>query len=391
MTQEIQEAIVVREVDDGLALSPVMNIQVAKERLAQFQEFVKGYLVENEDYGTIPGTAKPTLLKPGADKLCELYGLADTYEILDKVEDWKMLPPLFDYTIRCTLYSKRNMGLVSTGLGSCNSYESKYRWREAKRTCPTCHKATIIKGKEQYGGGWICWKKEGKSDGCGAKFPDGDPIELQIVGKVDNDDIATIKNTILKIAKKRAKVDATLAATRSSGIFTQDMEDIADQEAQKIAQAHGVTAQVGTKEAAKQVADKKLEELREAQEKKLAETRAKFAPPGKSAEDFAKEHPPADFLKPDTIEMTGVVGPLSSVKPTKSGKGQFQTVLIGDQLAYVFDSKIADKLKNMHTYECALRCQKKILPNGKISYTVVGFLGDAAPTEPAANDSDLPF
>ncbi len=28
------------------------------------------------------------------------------------------------------------------------------------------------------------------------------------------------------MAKKRAKVDATLAATRSSGIFTQDMEDI---------------------------------------------------------------------------------------------------------------------------------------------------------------------
>jgi len=39
--------------------------------------------------------------------------------------------------------------------------------------------------------------------------------------------VATLKNTILKMAKKRAKVDATLAATRSSGIFTQDIEDMA--------------------------------------------------------------------------------------------------------------------------------------------------------------------
>ena len=68
-------------------LSPVMNLAVAKRRLAEFQEFVKDYLKEGEDFGIIPGTPKPTLLKPGADKLCELYGLADSYRILDKVED----------------------------------------------------------------------------------------------------------------------------------------------------------------------------------------------------------------------------------------------------------------------------------------------------------------
>lgn len=33
--------------------------------------------------------------------------------------------------------------------------------------CPKCGAAAIIKGQEQYGGGWICWKKQG---GCGAKF-----------------------------------------------------------------------------------------------------------------------------------------------------------------------------------------------------------------------------
>jgi len=226
-------ALTVRE-DAGLMtqdeiLSPVMSLQLAKQRLKEFQEFVKEYLVEDEDYGKIPGTPKPTLYKPGADKLCELYGLSDSYEIVDKVEDFSMNPPLFDYTIRCTLTRMRTQLPVSSGLGSCNSYEGKYRWRESQRLCPACHKPAIIKGKEEYGGGYICFAKKG---GCGAKFTDDDPsITKQAIGKVENDDVATLKNTILKMAKKRAKVDATLAATRSSGIFTQDVEDFSRDEA----------------------------------------------------------------------------------------------------------------------------------------------------------------
>jgi hypothetical protein len=204
-----------------LTLTPVMDVRFAKARLAEFQEFVRGYLVDGEDYGLIPGIPKPTLLKPGADKLCEVYGLADTYEILNRVEDWDR--NLFDYEIKCTLTSKRDGSMVSTGLGSCNSFEGKYRWRDAQRKCPHCGSEAIIKGRPEYGGGWLCFAKKG---GCGAKFPDGSvEIESQQAGKVENDDIPTLKNTILQMAKKRAKIDATLAVTRSSGIFTQDIED----------------------------------------------------------------------------------------------------------------------------------------------------------------------
>lgn len=206
----------------SLAISPVMNLETAKQRLAEFQEFIKFYMTEGEDYGTIPGTPKPTLYKSGADKLCELYGLADSYKILDKTEDFDR--GLFDYNIECQLTSRRDGIPVSSGLGSCNSYEGRYRWRDLQRVCPACGKAAIIKGKAEYGGGWLCFKKK---DGCGAKYKTGDAaIEGQETGKVQNEDIATLKNTILKMAKKRAKVDATLAATRSSGVFTQDMDDI---------------------------------------------------------------------------------------------------------------------------------------------------------------------
>jgi hypothetical protein len=205
-------------------LSPVMNLALAKKRLAEFQGFVKEYLVENEDFGVIPGTPKPTLLKPGADKLCELYGLADSYEIVDKVEEYDAKPPLFDYTIRCTLVRLRTGQVIATGLGSCSTYESRYRWRKGSRKCPKCGQETIIKGKAEYGGGWLCFAKKG---GCGAKFPDGDKsIESQSAERLENEDIIDQKNTVLKMAKKRAKIDATLSATRSSGVFTQDVEDM---------------------------------------------------------------------------------------------------------------------------------------------------------------------
>ena len=41
-------------------------------------------------------------------------------------------------------------------------------------------------------------------------------------------DFASNLNTVLKIAKKRAFVDAILTATHASKVFTQDIEDIED-------------------------------------------------------------------------------------------------------------------------------------------------------------------
>ena len=47
----------------------------------------------------------------------------------------------------------------------------------------------------------------------------------QVAGRVENSDLADTYNTVLKMAKKRALVDATLTATAASDIFTQDLED----------------------------------------------------------------------------------------------------------------------------------------------------------------------
>jgi hypothetical protein len=242
----------------GLILSPVMNLAVAKQRLKEFQEFVHEYLQEGEDFGTIPGTPKPTLYKPGADKLCELYGLSDSYTILSKIEDFES--GLFDYTVECVLTSRAQQVVVSTGLGACSSYESKYRWRDGRRVCPKCGKDCIIKGKEEYGGGWLCFAKKG---GCGAKFGDKDPsIVSQSLERVPNPDIIDMKNTILKMAKKRSKVDATLSATRSSGLFTQDMEDIKGAEPEP--EHRNGSAQEWSTDAEKaEIANRKIAELKQ--------------------------------------------------------------------------------------------------------------------------------
>ena len=54
---------------------------------------------------------------------------------------------------------------------------------------------------------------------------DGEWLVVKSLGKVENHDIADQWNTVLKISKKRAFVDANITACAASDIFTQDMED----------------------------------------------------------------------------------------------------------------------------------------------------------------------
>ena len=205
---------------------PAMSIESAVERYNAVTEFVSRVLRKDVDYGVIPGTEKRTLLKPGAEKLTTFFGLSTRFELLERIEDWTGDEhggePFFYYLYRCRLL--RGDVAIAEGDASCNSREAKYRWREAQRACPACGQAAIIKGREEYGGGWLCFKKKG---GCGAKYPDGDQtIESQQVGRVFNPDIADQVNTIQKMSQKRALVGAVLLAVNASEFFTQDVEDM---------------------------------------------------------------------------------------------------------------------------------------------------------------------
>jgi hypothetical protein len=189
---------------ESAALAMVVEPSEAMRRLGQLQEFVRGSMVKDVDYGVIPGTDKPTLLQPGAQKLAEIYGFTIDYE--DRpgcVEDYER--PLFVYKKRCVLKSKRDGAFVGAGVGSCNSLESKYgaRW-VFEREVPSHLDHSKLPKKERVS------KKNGRSF---------------VMYQIPNDKIFDQVNTLEKMACKRALVMAVIGATRSAGIFTQDMED----------------------------------------------------------------------------------------------------------------------------------------------------------------------
>ena len=218
--------LVIQSNGNQYSIMPVMDIETSMQRRQAIIDFTKKVMVKDVHYGKIPGTSKDTLMKPGAEMLGTLFGLSPRFIAETATEDWTGADhsgePFFYYRYRCEL--RRGDMLVGDGIGSCNSWEGKYRYRNASKVCPNCGSEAIIKGKQEYGGGWLCFAKKG---GCGAKFNDGDQaIEGQATGKVKNDNPQDIVNTIDKMAQKRALVAAILIAVNASEFFTQDVEDM---------------------------------------------------------------------------------------------------------------------------------------------------------------------
>ena len=60
---------------------PVMDLEQAIARRELIVSAMQRLMKEGVDYGKIPGTERPTLLQPGADKLCNLFGLVIKYEV----------------------------------------------------------------------------------------------------------------------------------------------------------------------------------------------------------------------------------------------------------------------------------------------------------------------
>lgn len=207
----------------ALIMAETLTEQAEQRKL--LGAYIKGHMQPGTDYGIIPNTENKTLFKPGAEKLVDLFRCVAEYDLVTREERWEDLA-FFYYMFRCRIVFRDTEVVVAHGVGSCNSQESRYRWRSAARVCPECGKPAIIKGKKEYGGGWICFTKK---DGCGAKFEDEDKsIVGQVVGKIENPDIADVANTVLKMAKKRALVDAAISLARCSDLFTQDVEDLPD-------------------------------------------------------------------------------------------------------------------------------------------------------------------
>lgn len=196
-----------------------LTVDEVVEQKDKITQVMKRVMTRDVHYGVIPGVGKPSLLKPGAEAINVALRLAPHY---DSEKIWHEDGHL-TVAAKCELHHIPTGLVVGTGEGLCTSRESRYAFRNAKRSCPNCGQEAIIKGKAEYGGGWVCWKKEG---GCGANFNDDDErVAGQEVGKIANPDLPDTFNTVLKMADKRALVAATLNATAASDVFTQDVED----------------------------------------------------------------------------------------------------------------------------------------------------------------------
>lgn len=127
---------------------------------AHIRSAMKSAMERGIHFGQIPGTPKPTLLKPGAEKLCKLFHLRPHYEELGSVHR----DNLIGYRYRCVITHFPTGFEIAEGVGSCNSREKKYR----------------------------------KSD----------PWDID--------------NTIVKMACKRALIAAILVGTAASDVFAED-------------------------------------------------------------------------------------------------------------------------------------------------------------------------
>jgi len=240
-------------------IMPVMAIEQAQQRYQAMVELTKSVLRDGTDFGKVPGTDKPCLLKPGAEKLTTFFGLRPEFEIIEKAEDWTGAEhngePFFYYWFRCSLW--RGAQKVGEADGSCNSHESKYRWRwvEQSELPPgvdtslfKCRRGSISEfdfsiGKAEtsgkYGKPPEYWQQfttaieNGTAEQITKRTRDGRQFPAwridTTVYRVPNDDIASQVNTVLKMAQKRALIAATLITVNASEFFTQDMEDYTDE------------------------------------------------------------------------------------------------------------------------------------------------------------------
>lgn len=197
-------------------------MKAGQERLRTIQ---KELMNDGEDYGRVKGIERPFLHLPGAEKLCNIYGLA-VEQIAERINGDGITAPPLAYHVRSLVHLGSFEGpVVAQGYGEANSWEEKYRYRFAKPLCPKCGHEMKRGGKTgKMAGKWFCPGFEG---GCwhtvdiNAVNEDGTPV-IPPPGKIDNPDPHGLAETILQIAAKRSFVAGTRRATGTSGLFTQD-------------------------------------------------------------------------------------------------------------------------------------------------------------------------
>jgi len=187
---------------------PLTAVEI-RAQVNLIQEVMKAVMKDGHHYGQIPGAGnKPVLFKAGAEKLLFTFRLSADPEIEDLSTG-----DVIRYRVRCKVYDRAG-AYLGAGVGECSSDEEKYRWRAA-----VC--------KEEF--------EETPEDRRRMKYAkrrDGGAYRIAQVRTMPAD----LANTILKMAKKRAQIDAALTVTAASDIFAQDLEDLPEELREAVAE-----------------------------------------------------------------------------------------------------------------------------------------------------------
>ena len=181
---------------------PLTAVEV-RAQVNLIQEVMKGVMQKGQHYGIVPGCGdKPTLLKPGAEKLMMTFRLAADPQVQE-------IPTEDGMTVRvvCRITSQSSGVYLGSGLGEASTKEEKYNWRKA-----VCDGEFNDAPEDRRRLKWIKGYQGNKD--CQIKQVRTNPADLA--------------NTVLKMAKKRSLVDAILTVTAASDIFTQDIEEMAE-------------------------------------------------------------------------------------------------------------------------------------------------------------------
>jgi hypothetical protein len=213
---------IVRAPERGhMTLTEVVNqTQLIKHILTEVMK-------EGTHFGTIPGTSKPSLWKPGAEKILSTFRIGITPLVTD-------LSTGDEIRYRVEAVARHASGQhLGSAFGEASSSEEKWKWRAA--VCEEeWNEASPERRREKWVKGW-------------QKSP---PHKVKQV-RTEPSDIA---NTVLKMAAKRAEIAVTLRVTAASDVFTQDLEDlpeelrgaIVEQEAAQIKQPERESATTAT-------------------------------------------------------------------------------------------------------------------------------------------------
>jgi len=180
-----------------------MNELTAVEVRSQvqlIQQVMKSVMKKDTHYGTIPGCKRPTLYKAGSEKILATFRLSIEPQVEDLSTD-----DVAKYRVTTKVVHIPTGNFVGMGIGCCSSDEEKYKWRRA--VCDAEFDETPEDRRREK------WVKgyNGKED-----------YKVKQV----RTSVADIDNTVLKMAKKRSQIDATLTSTAASDVFEQDLEDI---------------------------------------------------------------------------------------------------------------------------------------------------------------------